>query len=298
MQSTRSNLGNMPNQTAIPCLAGIAPVAAGAEAWISDIWGVLHNGATAFPAAGEACVRYRAQGGVVVLVTNAPYREARVAAMLRDLGVPRDAYDAIVTSGDVTRGLIGAHQGGSVVHLGPDRYNAIFDNIDVRLNDLSPASNAVVCTGLYNDDYETPADYAERLAAFRAQHLPMICANPDIIVERGHTLHYCAGAIAEAYEKIGGRVAYAGKPHAPIYAEAFRLIDAIKGRAVEKADIIAIGDGVRTDIAGAGAMGLRSVFIASALHVPAGRTLDAALLDELFAGHPHPPIAAQAGLTW
>lgn len=288
----------MPKQIDIPCLAGIAPVAAGAEAWISDIWGVLHNGATAFPSAGETCVRYRADGGVVVLVTNAPYRESHVANMLRKMGVPRDAYDAIVTSGEVTRRLISAHQGGSVVHLGPDRYSAIFDDINVTRGDLSAASKAVVCTGLYNDDHETPADYAARLAAFRAHDIPMICANPDIVVERGHTLHYCAGALAEAYEKLGGRVEYAGKPHAPIYAEAFRLINQIKGRAVDKANIIAIGDGVRTDIAGAGAMGLRSVFIGSALHVPAGRTLDAALLGELFAGHPHPPIAAQTALTW
>ena len=259
---------------------------------------MLHNGVTAFPAASAACERYRAQGGVVVLVTNAPFRDTRVAERLSDLGVPHDAYDAIVTSGVVTRRLIEAYRGGSVAHLGPDRYIDIFDGLGVGIVDISPTCRAVVCTGLVDDEVETPVDYTERLAAFRTRDLPMICANPDIVVERGHKLVYCSGALAEAYEKIGGRVAYAGKPHAPIYREAFRLIDEIRGRAVAKSDIIAIGDGVRTDIAGAGAMGLRSVFIGSALHVPAGRVLDAGLLRELFADSPHPPIAAQSGLRW
>ncbi len=289
----------MTNATSlIPVIPSVEPLCAGTEAWISDIWGVLHNGVEAFPPAGEACVRYRRSGGVVVLVTNAPYPEARVARMLADLGVPREAYDAIVTSGDVTRRHIRAHQGGAVHHLGPDRYLGIFDGVDVSRSDDLDECRAVVCTGLLHDEQETPSDYAGRLADYRARNLDLICANPDIIVERGPKIVYCAGALAEAYEKLGGRVIYAGKPHAPIYAEAFEQINRIKGRPLAKDRILAIGDGIKTDIAGAGAMHLRALFIASALHVGEGRTLDAGVLAELFAGHPHPPIAAQTGLRW
>ena len=288
----------MTQASPIPIIPSVAPLAQGTEAWISDIWGVLHNGAKAFPSAGEACVRYRGQGGVVVLVTNAPYPEARVAKMLADLGVPREAYDAIVTSGDVTRQHIRTHEGGAVLHLGPDRYLGIFDGVDVRRSDNLDEARAVVATGLFHDERETPADYTDRLAAYRARSLDMICANPDIMVERGPKIVYCAGALAEAYEKIGGRVIYAGKPHPPIYEEAFRQLATIKGRVVPKERILAIGDGVRTDIAGAGAMGLKSLFIASALHLAHGRTLDAAVLAELFDAHSHPPIAAQPALRW
>ena len=285
--------------TDVPLLTGIAPLGTGTDAWISDIWGVLHNGVRAFPAAGEACLRYRRTGGAVVLVTNAPFPAARVARMLADFNIPREAYDDIVTSGDVTRHLIGAYRGGAVLHLGPDRYLGLFDGLDdVRRTADLDACSAVVCSGLLADDHETPADYADRLAAFRARDLPMICANPDIIVERGHRVVYCAGALAEAYEKLGGKVRYAGKPHAPIYEAAFARIEALKGKLVSRDRILAIGDGIRTDIAGAAAMGMRAVFIGSALHVAEGRTLDAGLLAELFAGHSHPPVGAQSALVW
>lgn len=234
----------------------------------------------------------------MVLVTNAPYPAARVARMLEDFGVPREAYDTIVTSGDVTRRHILEHQGSAVLHLGPDRYLGVFEGVDVRRSERLDECRAVVATGLYHDEHETPADYAQRLAEFRSRNLEMICANPDIMVERGAKVVYCAGALAEAYEKIGGRVIYAGKPHAPIYEEAFRQLQSLKGRPVPKAHILAIGDGVRTDIEGAGAMGLRALFIASALHVGHGRKLDDTMLEELFADHQHPPIAAQPSLAW
>lgn len=279
-------------------MSSVAGLGSAAEAWVSDIWGVLHNGVTAFPPAADACVRYRRAGGIVVLVTNAPYPAAEVAGMLLRLGVPAEAHDAIVTSGDVTRRLIDRYRGGVVGHLGPARYLGIFDGLDVRRAEAPAEGDAVVVTGLLHDERETPGDYRDRLAALRARNLPMICANPDIVVERGHRLVYCAGALAEAYEQLGGTVLYAGKPHAPIYEVALGLIHRVKGRTVPKAAILAIGDGIKTDIAGAGAMGLRSLFIASALSVPEGETLDAELLAGLFAGQPHPPIAAMTGLAW
>lgn len=281
----------------IPILSSIAPLAASADGWLSDVWGVIHNGRAAFPAATDACRRFREAGGSVVLITNAPRPEAAVAAMLDGLGVPREAWDAIVTSGDVTRGLIRPLGSGTVFHLGPERDLGIFADLDVRLGSADDAE-AVVCSGLFDDDTETPENYRSMLEGFRARELPMICANPDIVVERGERLVYCAGGIAQLYEQMGGRVIYAGKPHAPIYERAFEALAQVRGGPVPRERILAIGDGINTDIAGARAMGLRSVFIASALHVPADRGFDEALIAELFAGDGNPPVAAQVALTW
>ncbi len=281
----------------VPLIASMREIGAAREAWISDIWGVLHNGIEAFPSAAEACVRYREQGGVIVLVTNAPRPESDVSAMLARLGVPRGAYDAIVTSGDVTRDLIRPWQRQGVHHLGPDRQSMIFEGLDVALVPLAQA-DVVVCTGLVDDDRETPDDYRAILSEMRRADPVMICANPDIVVERGDRIVYCAGALAEAYEALGGRVQYAGKPHAPIYRRAFELIAEAKGRPVAPEHILAIGDGLRTDIEGARRMDLASLFIGSALHVPHGRALDEALLASLFDDHPMPPLAAQRALVW
>jgi HAD superfamily hydrolase (TIGR01459 family) len=281
----------------IAILTSIAPLAGSADAWISDIWGVLHNGAVAFPAAGQACVRFRAQGGRIALVTNAPYSASEVGAMLDRLGVPRGAYDAIVSSGDVTRDLIRPWAGRPVFHLGPDRYLSVFEGLGITLCDAD-AAEVVVCSGLLHDEEETPADYAGLLARLRARNLQMICVNPDIIVERGRRIVYCAGALAEAYEALGGDVVYAGKPHPPIYERARARIDDLCGGAVAGARILAIGDGVRTDMRGAARAGLRSVFIASALHFGHGDRLDPATLDHLFANEPARPIAAMQALAW
>jgi HAD superfamily hydrolase (TIGR01459 family) len=281
----------------IPVLRSIASLAATCDAWISDVWGVLHDGEHAHPAASEACVRFRAGGGTIVLVSNAPSTGAEVIVHLDSLGVPRAAYDAIVTSGDVTRALIAEWAGRPVHHLGPDRYLGTVAGLDVAFAPLADAA-VVVCTGLIEDEQETPDDYRDLLAAMRARRQPMICVNPDLVVERGDRLIYCAGALAAEYEALGGEVAYAGKPHPPIYAQARELIVRARGAAVETPRILAIGDGIKTDIAGAAAVGLRAVFIASALHFSDGKTLDEATLARLFAGHPAPPIAALEALVW
>jgi HAD superfamily hydrolase (TIGR01459 family) len=281
----------------IPVLPSIASLVPLADAWLSDVWGVIHNGRAAYPQAVDACIRFRAGGGTVVLVTNAPRPEAAVAEMLDRLGVARGAWDAIVTSGDVTRELIRPLADRPIFHLGPERDRGIFDGLPVRFVRAQQAE-AVVCSGLFDDDTETPEDYRLMLEAFRARSVPMICANPDLVVERGERLVYCAGAIADAYEKIGGEVAYAGKPHAPIYDRAFEVFARILGAAVPKDRILAIGDGLKTDVKGAGDAGLRCLFIASALHVAPGKSFDETVLAELFAGHPHTPIAAQTALRW
>src|SRR5215831_9211700 len=193
---------------------------------LCDVWGVVHNGVAAAAEAGDALTRFRERGGTVVLITNAPRPGEKVARLTLDrLGVPRAAYDGIVSSGDVTRALIAARAGARVFHIGPERDLPLFEGLDAPLAALEHADYAV-CTGLNDDTVETPHDYRDLIARMRARSLPMICANPDVVVERGDKLVYCAGAIADPYAAAGGEVIYAGKPYRPIYEQALALADA------------------------------------------------------------------------
>jgi HAD superfamily hydrolase (TIGR01459 family) len=284
-----------PPDTPIPLIDSIAPLAEGTSAWLTDIWGVMHNGVRPFADACAACMRYRAAGGIVVLVSNSPRPNESVAAQLDGVGVPREAWDAIVTSGDVARTLIGRYAGRPVYHIGPERDLGTFAGLDIKL--VPPeAAEVIVCTGLFDDERETPNDYAATLAACRVRDLPMVCANPDLMVERGGRMIYCAGAIARAYEEAGGKVEYAGKPFLPIYELTFTTLEKLKPGSSDKARLVAIGDGIGTDIAGAAAAGVRSVFVASGVHVKGG--LDARAIAALFpAGAPR-PIAAMPTLAW
>jgi HAD superfamily hydrolase (TIGR01459 family) len=285
----------MRTMSAIPILSSIAELAATTDAWIVDIWGVMHNGATAYRAAAEACRGFRSAGGTVVLLSNAPRPFAAVMPHMASLGVPAGAYDAGVTSGDVTRDLLGPWQGHRLLHVGPDRDLALFDGLDIRR--AAPAdAEVLLCTGLYDDENETPADYAELLGALAARGVPMICANPDILVERGTKLIYCAGALAENYAAKGGQVSYAGKPHLPVYERALAEIARLHGRPVDESRVLCIGDGIETDLAGAHAAGLRSVFVASPIFVRDG--LSATVLADLFAARPFAPVAAMTALAW
>ena len=196
---------------AIPILASIAELSPTFDAWIVDIWGVMHNGARAFDAAGEACRAFRAGGGIVMLLSNAPRPFSAVVAQMAALGVDPAAYDGGVTSGDATRGLIEAWAGRPLLHIGPERDKGLFAGLDVTLVPAE-AAEAIVCSGFWDDTRETPADYAALFERLAARRLPMICANPDIVVERGDKLVYCAGALAAEYAEKGGEVVYAGKP--------------------------------------------------------------------------------------
>jgi HAD superfamily hydrolase (TIGR01459 family) len=279
----------------IPVLQAIAPLVAGTGAWLVDIWGVMHDGVRPFAAACDACVRFRQNGGVVLLLSNSPRPRDGVAAQLDRIGVPRMSWDAIVTSGDVARSLIAAFAGRPIMHLGPERDLPIFSGIDIER--VGPErAEAIVCTGLFDDERETPDDYSETLAQCVARRLPMICANPDIAVERGGRLVYCAGALAQAYAALGGDVSYAGKPYLPIYELALATLETLRPGSADPARLLAIGDGVNTDIAGAATAGVRSVFVASGVHVTGG--LDATALAALFpAGGPR-PVAAMTSLAW
>jgi HAD superfamily hydrolase (TIGR01459 family) len=284
---------------AIPVLDSISCLSRRYDVWLTDIWGVMHNGLKPFQKAVEACQVFREGGGTVILISNSPRPRQTAAEQLRDIGVPADCYDGIATSGDVTRRLIAEYAGQTIYHLGPSRDLPIFDDLGVRLGTLDESA-VMVCSGLRDDEHETPADYEQLLGEGLDRGLTMICANPDLKVERGSRLIYCAGALAQDYGERGGKVIYAGKPHKPIYDLALALAMALRGAAVPRHRIIAIGDGIRTDIAGASAQNIDSVFIASAVHVAGGAdaVLEQSLLSHLFASTPTRPVAALSQLNW
>jgi HAD superfamily hydrolase (TIGR01459 family) len=284
---------------AIPIIDSVQDIAGGYRAWFVDIWGVMHNGRNAFPDAAAATRAFRGAGGVVVLLSNSPRPSPAVQEQLREFGVPDEAYDATVTSGDLTRHELGKHAGARVFHLGPERDRMIFEGLNVTLTGPEDAE-LIVCSGPFNDDVETPDDYTDLLGALAARGLMMICANPDQMVERGHRLVYCAGALAAVFEGFGGKVIYAGKPHGPVYELALETAEQIAGESIGRDRILAIGDGLKTDMAGAGGFGLDAVFVASGLHAPGegSEALDAGHLSELFGQESKRPIAATRALQW
>jgi len=245
-------------------IATLDEIADGYDAVLCDVWGVVHNGVEAFVEAAAALARVRAAGKPVVLLTNSPRPNADVAVQLDTIGVGRDAWDGIVTSGDVTRDLI-AEGARRIFHLGPERDLPIFDGLNLRFVSLSEAEY-VVCTGLRDDERETPDSYRAELETMRARKLFMLCGNPDLVVERGDKLIYCAGAIADLYRELGGDVLYAGKPHAPIYDLALQRVKAVRGNAPPRGRVLAIGDSVRTDLTGATKAGLDCLFVTAGIH--------------------------------
>jgi len=232
---------------------------------ICDVWGVLHNGARVTRQAAEALAAARRRGLKVVMLTNAPRMPENVAQFIDQLGGAPEAFDAIIASGGVTRELIAAEGARRYHHIGPARDTNIFTGLAGRPAPLSEA-DYVVCTGLIDDETETAETYRAQLEAMRQRGLTMICANPDIVVERGHRLIPCAGAIADLYEKIGGRVTWVGKPHGLVYDIARREIERLLGRPVEKSRILGIGDALRTDVAGAAGYGIDCLFVLDGIH--------------------------------
>lgn len=282
-------------------VTGLSALAADHDLIFCDVWGVLHDGLTAFPEAGAALRRFREGGGRVVLVSNAPRPAASVIAQLDDYGVSREAYDDVVTSGDVTRALIAERGSERIYHLGPPRDIGLFEGLPNRLVPFEEA-DFVVCTGLFEDESETVEDYSARLRAMKARDLFFICANPDIVVERGDRLILCAGALAAAYDAIGGRTVTGGKPHRPIYEAALERGAALLGRRPEPSRILAVGDAIRTDIAGARDFGIHALLIARGIHAAdfgyrEGR-LDSALGLAWLGDQSHQPNAVAPALVW
>jgi HAD superfamily hydrolase (TIGR01459 family) len=269
----------------------------GVEVVLSDIWGVVHNGLEAFPEACEALQAYRDSGGTVILVTNAPRPADSVQRQLRKLGVADKVYDAIVSSGDLTRHYVAGHPGQKVFLIGSERHDTIHRGLDLTLSPLEQA-DYILCAGLFDDETETAEDYRAMMLKARERGLTLICANPDIVVERGDRLIYCAGAIAELYRELGGEVIFYGKPHRPIYERAVALAAEHGGHEIKLDRVLAIGDSVRTDLAGAHAFGIDCLFVTRGIHSEDFEgidQLDPASVRELFG---HPPRALIRELRW
>ena len=274
-------------------ITGLREIAGDYDALICDVWGVVHNGLVPFWPAVEALKNFRASHGRVVLLSNAPRPAASLDKQLATIGVPADCYDAIVTSGGAARDDIAARAKDvtlRMMHLGPPRDLPLFEGLDVALVGPDQAS-VVLVTGPYDDDKETAADYVDILAALRSHGLLMVCANPDIIVPRGDRFVDCAGALARAYEAIGGDVLYYGKPHLPIYKTTLEAAGNAKRPLV-------IGDGLETDIRGANRAGIDALFVAHGVHRREISDLTPASLAALFAAKGVFVRAAMGALAW
>lgn len=283
--------------TALRFIETLREVVDGVEVVLSDIWGVVHNGLVAFPEACEALHTFRDKGGTVILITNAPRPADSVQRQLRKLNVPDDTYDAIVSSGDLTRLFVADHPGQKVYWLGPERDNSIHRGLEPVLAPLAEA-DYIVCTGPFDDETESAENYRAMMLQARERRLPLICANPDIVVERGDRLIYCAGAIAELYRELGGEVIFYGKPHRPIYDRALALAAERRNRPTPLNRVLAIGDSVRTDLTGAHGYGINCLFVTRGIHAGDFEgidQLDPASVKELFG---HPPLALIRELRW
>ncbi|MGH6714493.1 MAG: TIGR01459 family HAD-type hydrolase [Bradyrhizobium sp.] len=283
--------------TSLRFVERLSDLVEGVEVILSDIWGVVHNGLEAFPVACEALHTFRQRGGTVILITNAPRPADSVQRQLRKLGVADETYDAIVSSGDLTRLFVAEHPGKKMFWLGPERDNSIYRGLDPVISPLVEA-DYIVCTGLFDDETESAEDYRAMMLQARERKLPLICANPDIVVERGDRLIYCAGAIAELYRELGGEVIFYGKPHRPIYERAMMLAAQHRGHAAALDRVLAIGDSVRTDLAGAHGFGIDLLFVTRGIHSEEFEgidQLDPASVKELFG---HPPKALMRDLRW
>jgi HAD superfamily hydrolase (TIGR01459 family) len=247
----------------LPPGSGLSALAPHYDVILSDVWGVLHNGVAAWPTASDALKRFRAGGGTVVLVSNAPRPSPVVVQQLDLVGVPRDAWDGIVTSGDVTRMELDRRGVKKLHHVGPPRDVEMFDGLELA----SPQEAKIaVVTGLDDDYTETPDKYRDRLRDLAATNMELICANPDRVVERGGEMVWCAGALADIYEEYGGHVLHIGKPFPGVYEEALRIALKKRGMVTPKARVLAIGDSMITDVAGANTFGIDCLFMTGGIH--------------------------------
>ncbi|MFC7705348.1 TIGR01459 family HAD-type hydrolase [Plastorhodobacter daqingensis] len=242
------------------------------DALFCDLWGCVHNGQQAYPAAIAALQAFRSKGGSVILMTNAPRPGPAVSATFDRLGIPRDAWDAIVTSGDAAQaGMIMGAVGRKVWHLGPPKDEPFFTEIPDDLRALGSVervpleeAEGIVCTGLFDEMSETPEEYRGTLLRAKYAGMKLLCANPDIVVDLGEDRIFCAGALAELYTEMGGQSLYFGKPHPPIYDLARRRLTAMD-KVIDDRRILAVGDGIFTDVQGGVSEGIDTLFITGGL---------------------------------
>ncbi|MFI5011433.1 MAG: TIGR01459 family HAD-type hydrolase [Hyphomicrobiales bacterium] len=283
-----------------PIIAGLRDLDGEFDVVLCDVWGVLHNGVEAYGQASDALRRIRARGGTVVLISNAPRPHDAVEKQLATLGVDRQAWDEFVTSGDLTREVVASRPGQPLFHMGPARDFRLFDGLDAPRVGADEAQY-ILCTGPVPEDVRSADYFRPSFDALANRGLEFLCANPDLVVERGDQLLLCAGSLAELYESLGGKVLYAGKPHRPIYDLALAKAARRRGRSVDRDRVLAIGDAPRTDIAGAQAIGARALLVAKGIHakelMPQG-SVDRLALERMFADAPARPDAVIDQLRW
>ncbi len=249
------------------------------DALFVDLWGCLHDGVHAFPAAVKALQDYRAKGGKVVLLTNAPRHRASVQKQIEEIGVPDDCWDSIASSGDsaraaMFRGIVGE----KVWYIGPDSDLSFFEPIHIVKNPVNiqrvPLEQAegIVCIGPF-DPHADPSVMRPEFLLAKQKGLKLLCANPDIVVDRGGVREWCAGALAALYTEMGGESIYVGKPYPAIYDLARRRLAEL-GEVVPDSKILCIGDGIKTDIKGAMAEDLDALFITGGIAAKETGTAD------------------------
>jgi len=290
-----------PQSPAPPVIERAGELLSRYDVLFCDVWGVVHNGVTAFVDACAALARFRDGGGTVVLVSNAPVPKHRVAAMLETRNVPPEAWDDIVSSGDIALETVVEYGYQRLYCIGPqDRDQALFKALAADSVHLDKAQ-AIICTGLNDDRSEKPEDYVPLLNKALALKLPFVCANPDLLVDVGGALYYCAGAIADLYQHMGGEVFWCGKPHLSAYETAARKAEVLRGHAVAQRKCLVIGDAIRTDLKGAENFGCDALFVASGIHrheAMDGAVLSPAKLAALFPPGTSPAVAAMTELRW
>jgi len=245
-------------------LSGLNEIASDYRAILCDIWGVIHNGKQAFPKAIDALISFQKNHGPVVLISNSPRPRSELIQQLRNLNIADHTYHDIVSSGDVTRNILADYAPiGPCWRIGDTREDGLYQGLNIDLSGRFDKAAFISCTSPYDDTKETPEDYRARFLIAIEHDMTMICANPDLYVHRGTQLITCAGALAQLYAQLGGRVIMAGKPFDPIYNQAINLMGM---GLVDKQAILTIGDGLPTDIKGAQSQGLDALLIASGLH--------------------------------
>ena len=280
---------------------GLAEISSDYDVAFCDVWGVIHNGVKAFPGPCDALERWRRERGPVILVSNSPRPSRDVIEQLDSLGVPRGAWSDLVTSGDATRAMLMARAPAPALCIGPERDFSLFEGLGLTFSTMQSAK-FIVCTGPVDDESDVPSDYLDSFKQGVSRGLEMVCANPDRVVQRGDRLVYCAGALADLYNELGGKVLMAGKPYGPIYDLGFAKAHDSLGRPVARDRVLAIGDGIQTDLAGADAQGLDALFIAAgingALTLRASQTPDLGDVDRLLSDGAASARFVMANLVW
>lgn len=288
--------------TAIRMIDGLAEVASGFDAFILDLWGVIHDGVEAYPGARDTLAALKAAGKKTLLLSNAPRRAGALVEQMTRLGIERELYDLVLSSGEAVHMELArrtdpfyAALGARLYHLGPERDRNVFEGLPYAAVDIDHA-DFILNTGPWHFD-ETVEDYLEVMRKGVARRLPMVCANPDHVVIRQGQQVVCAGALADRYARLGGSVSMRGKPDPAIYELALRLLE------VEPARVLAVGDALHTDVKGANGAGLRAVFVTQGIHaaelgIRPGAVPEAGRLREVIARHGECPLAAIATFRW